>query len=61
MFDALDKTHVPCLKENNIPAFKVNELIINLRKIIYELLNKKYQPNEKPNDLDHMLLKYIIN
>ena len=61
MLDALDKTHVPFLKENNIPAIKVNELIKNSREKIYELLNKKYQPNEKPNDLGHMLLKYIIN
>ena len=61
MLDALDKTHVPCLIENSIPAIKVNELINNSRKNIYELLNKKYKPNEKPNDLGHMLLKYIIN
>ena len=60
MLDALDKTHVSCLKENNIPAIKVNELLNNFRKDIYELLNKKYKPDEKPNKFDYMLPKYII-
>ena len=41
MLDALDKIHVSCLKEINIPAIKVNELIKNFRKDIYELINKK--------------------
>ena len=48
MLDELDKIHVCCLKENNLPAIEVNELNINFRKDIYELLNKKYKPNEKP-------------
>ena len=48
MLDELDKIHVCCLKENNLPAIKVNELINNFRKDIYELVNKKYKPNEKP-------------
>ena len=60
LLDDLDKIHVSCLKENNIPAIKVNELIKNSRKEIYELLNKKYKPDEKPNNQGHMLLKYII-
>ena len=53
ILDALDKIHVSCLKENNIPAIKVNELINNFRKDIYDLLNKKYI-------FGHMLPKYII-
>ena len=57
MLDAPDKIHVPCLKENNIPAIKVNELINNFRQDIYELLNKKYKPDEKPNNFGHMLPK----
>ena len=48
VLDVLDKIHVSCLKEDNLPAIKVNELINNFRKDIYELLNKKYKPNEKP-------------
>ena len=48
VLDALDKIYVSCLKENNLPAIKMNELINNFRKDIYELLNKKYKPNEKP-------------
>ena len=43
VLDALDKIHVSCLKENNLPAFKMNELINNFRKDIYELLIKKYK------------------
>ena len=61
VLDALDNIHVSCLKGNNIPAIKVNELVINFRKDIYELHNKKYKPDEKPTDLGHMLPKYIIN
>ena len=41
VLDALDKIHVSCLKENYIPAIKVNESINNFRKDIYELLHKK--------------------
>ena len=32
VLDVLDKIHVSCLKENNLPAFKMNELINNFRK-----------------------------
>ena len=46
VLDVLDKTHVSRLKDNNLPAIKMNELINNFRKDIYELLNKKYKPNE---------------
>ena len=60
VIDALDKIHVSCLKENNIPPINVNELINNFRKDIYELLNKKNKPDEKPINFRHMLPKYII-
>ena len=50
-----------CLEEKNLPAIKMNELINNFRKDIYELFNKKYKPNEKPINFRHMLPKYIIN
>ena len=61
VLDVLDKIHVSCLKENNLPAIKMNELINNFRKGIYELLNKKYKPNEKPKvirDSEERLDKY---
>ena len=63
VLDVLDKIYVSCLKENNLPAIKVNELINISRKDVYELLNKKYKPNEKPKvirdsgeRLNHFLL-----
>ena len=61
MLDELDKIHVCCLKENILLAIKVNELINNFRKDIYELLNEKYTPNEKPKvirDAEERLDKY---
>ena len=61
VLDVLDKIYVSCLKENNLPAIKMNELINNFRKDIYELLNKKYKPNEKPKvirDSEERLDKY---
>ena len=61
VLDVLDKIHVSCLKENNLPAIEMNELINNFRKDIYELLNKKYKPNEKPKvirDSEERLDKY---
>ena len=61
VLDVLDKIHVSCLKENNLPAIKMNELINNFRKDIYELLNKKHKPNEKPKvirDSKEQLDKY---
>ena len=61
VLDILDKIHVSCLKENNLPAIKMNELINKFRKDIYELLNKKYKQNEKPEvirDMEERLNKY---
>ena len=40
VLDVLDEIHVSCLKENNLPAIKMNNLIKNFRKDIYELLKK---------------------
>ena len=59
----LDRIYVSCLKENNLPAIKVNELITNFRKDIYELLNKKYKPNEKPKvirDSEERLNQFLL-
>ena len=64
VLDVLDKIHVSCLKENNIPAIKVNELIKNFRKDIYELLNKIYKPNEKPKvirDAEERLNQFLLS
>ena len=64
VLDILAKIHVSCLKENNLPAIKMNELINNFRKDIYELLNKKYEQNEKPEvirDMEERLNKYKYN
>ena len=64
VLDILDKIHVSCLKENNLPAIKMNELINNFKKDFYELLNKKYKQNEKPEvirDMEERLNKYKVD
>ena len=62
VLDVLDKIHVSGVKENNLPAIKVNEFPNNFRKDFYKLVNKKYKPNEKPEvirDAEEQLNHYL--